>query len=57
MKLDDSKNEEVCGETIDHGIDFTEVCEEDGATYWHCRRCDAEGFDPAPEEPQEEKAK
>jgi hypothetical protein len=44
--LDD--NEQICGETIDHDIDFTEPCE-DGTTYWHCRRCDAEGFDPAPE--------
>jgi hypothetical protein len=37
--------EDICGETIDHDIDHSEYCEEDGRTYWHCRRCDAEGFD------------
>lgn len=41
---------EVCGETYDHDIDHAEYCEEDGRTYWHCRRCDAEGFD-EPEAP------
>lgn len=38
-------DEDVCGETVEHDIDHEEYCEEDGRTYRHCRRCDAEGFD------------
>lgn len=46
------EEEEICGETMEHDIDHQEYCEEDGRTYWHCRRCDAEGFD-SPEPPAE----
>lgn len=44
---DPDGTELICGETIDHDIDHSECCEEDGRTYWHCRRCDAEGFEEA----------
>ena len=40
----DDELEEICGETMEHDIDYTELCE-DGTTYWHCRRCGAEGYD------------
>jgi hypothetical protein len=45
---EDNDNNEICGETFDHDIDRLEKCV-DGTTYWHCRRCDAEGFDPTTE--------
>jgi hypothetical protein len=38
------EQEEICGETMEHDIDHEEHCEEDGRTYWHCQRCDADGF-------------
>jgi hypothetical protein len=38
-------DDDICGETIDHDEEVT--YEGPDGIGWHCRRCDAEGFDEA----------
>jgi len=39
--------EPICGETIEHDIDQEDYDDEGNCIYWHCRRCDAEGYEEA----------